>query len=82
MRSWKNTSERSELENFFNSDMSPDVRRSRRAACIGGHGHVPGPMWRRMAPHRFGAWRRSGFRSTKLSASTKLDTKHKASFNH
>jgi hypothetical protein len=31
---------------------------------------------------RFGAWRRSGFRSTKLSASTELDTKNKASFKH
>jgi len=31
---------------------------------------------------RFGAWRRSGFRSTKLSASTELDTKDKASFKH
>jgi hypothetical protein len=45
------------------------------------------PVERRSAPsrnggQRFGAWRRSGFRSTKLSASTELDTKHKASFNH
>ena len=31
---------------------------------------------------RFGAWRRSGFRSTKLSVSTKFDTKYKTSFNH
>ncbi|MBA3705161.1 MAG: hypothetical protein H0W84_04495 [Bacteroidetes bacterium] len=31
---------------------------------------------------RFGAWRRSGFRSTKMSASTELDTKQKASFKH
>ena len=32
--------------------------------------------------YRLGAWRRSGFRSTKLSFSTKLDTKHKASIKH
>jgi hypothetical protein len=31
---------------------------------------------------RFAATRSWRFRSTKLSATTKLDTKHKASFNH
>jgi hypothetical protein len=31
---------------------------------------------------RFGAWPKSAFRNTKLSASTELDTKHKASFNY
>ena len=31
---------------------------------------------------RFAATRSWRFRSTKLSATTELDTKHKASFNH
>lgn len=37
---------------------------------------------RPIAHQRFAAWRSGGFRSTKLSATTELDTKHKASFNH
>jgi hypothetical protein len=32
--------------------------------------------------YRFGVWRRSGFRSTKLSTSNELDTKHKTSFKY
>jgi len=35
-----------------------------------------------LGAERFGAWRRSGFRSIKLSATTKLDTKHKTSFKY
>ncbi|WP_269025474.1 hypothetical protein [Aquirufa nivalisilvae] len=31
---------------------------------------------------RFAAWRSGGFWKTKLSASSELDTKNKASFNH
>jgi hypothetical protein len=31
---------------------------------------------------RFGTWRRWGFRTTKLSVSTELDSKHKTSFKH
>lgn len=49
---------------------------------------LAGKFWRKLwrisfvVALRFGAWRRSGFRSTKLSGSTKLDMNHKASVKH